>query len=99
MMQNELNALDLPVDVQIIGVNEAGYESGNDTMTDGRDLPWLQDTDDAMVWDTWDVAFRDVIIVDERNVEIARFNVTSNSLSSDANYEALRDLFVDAATD
>jgi hypothetical protein len=98
-MQNELNALDLPVEVQIIGINEAGYEAGNDTMTDGRDLPWLQDTDDAMVWDTWDVAFRDVIIVDERNVEIARFNVTSNSLSSDANYEALRDLFVDAATD
>ena len=99
MMQNELNALDLPVEVQIIGINEAGYEAGNDTMTDGRDLPWLQDTDDAMVWDTWDVAFRDVVIVDERNVEIARFNVTSNSLSSDANYEALRDLFIDAATD
>jgi len=99
MMQNELNAMDLPVDIQIIGVNEVGYESGNDLMTDGRDLPWLQDTEEAMVWDTWDVTFRDVILVDERNEEITRFNVTSNSLSSDANYEALLNLFVDAATD
>ena len=98
-MQDELDAMDLPVDIQIIGVNEAGYESGNDLMSDGRDLPWLQDTDAAMVWDTWDVGFRDVILVDEQNEEITRFNVTSSPLSSAANYDALLNLFVDAATD
>ena len=97
-MQQELDALDLPIDVQIIGINEAGYESGNNAMTDGRDLPWLQDTDEAQVWEGWDVTFRDVVLVDARNQEIARFNVTSNSLASDANYDALLELFVEAAT-
>lgn len=98
-MQDEIDALGLPVDVQIIGINEAGFASGNDTMTDGRDLPWLQDTEEAAVWDRWDVAFRDVILVDERNEEITRFNVTSNPLSSDANYDALLNLFIEAASD
>ena len=63
-MQDELDAMDLPVDVQIIGVNQVGHESQNATMVEGRDLPWLQETADLNVWNLWDVTYRDVILLD-----------------------------------
>ena len=33
------------LDIQILGVNRMDWEWGNAAMTDGRDLPWLQDVD------------------------------------------------------
>ena len=98
-LQNELNARDdLDLDIQIIGVNEVGYESGNASITSGRDLPWLQDTVEWNVWETWDPTYRDVIILGTDGAEVGRFNVTSNNLATSSNYDALLALFVDAAT-
>ncbi len=98
-IQDELDAMDLPVEVQIIGVNAVGMDSGNDDMSAGRDMPWLQDTIEENVWETWDAGYRDVILVDEFNREVDRFNVTSNDLSDPVAYAALRDLLVGMATD
>jgi len=98
-MQQELDLrADLDLDIQIIGMNEPGFESGNDLMTDRRDLPWLQDTHDDMVWDSWDPVYRDVILLDENNVEVGRYNLTGTDLGEADNYTDLLELFVDAAT-
>ena len=67
-------------------------------MTDGRDLPWLQDTDEDLVWDSWDHVYRDVIILGPSNEEVGRYNVSSFDLSDDDNYTALVELLVEAAT-
>ena len=97
-LQVELDAMDLDIPVQIIGVNDIGYESGNDSMSAMGDLPWVQATVDQPVWSDWSAGFRDIVILDTDNVEIDRFNVTANDLSNPDNYAALRDLLVDYAT-
>ena len=83
----------------MIGVNAEGYESGNEDVCDGRDLPWLQDTTDELVWDTWDVNYRDVIILDGNNELYDVFNLTTYGLSDSDNYEALMDLLITAQSE
>lgn len=97
-IQAELDAMGLDIPVQILGVNDIGFESGNDLASALGDLPWLQATDEQDVWTTWSAGYRDVLILDENNVEIDRFNVTVNDLSEPDNYAALRDLLAGYAT-
>ncbi len=94
-LQADLDAA-FPGAVQILGVNDTLYASGNDSITDGRDLPWLQNTVEADVWATWGVAYRDVWVLDADNVPVGIYNLTANSLADQVNYDALRTLFVDA---
>jgi hypothetical protein len=89
--------------IGIIGVNEFGFDGNNQGFSDGRDIPWLQDTDSnsnsiSDVWyDSWNVEYRDVIIVDEANDEMERYNVTTFNLATPENFETLRDLFIEHA--
>ena len=68
-------------------------------MADRGDLPLLQDAGDPLVWDTWDPTYRDVIILDGDNVEVARYNLTIHDLEDDDNYAALRDLLIATASE
>lgn len=79
----------LPV-VRILGINAAGAEAGNDGMTAGRSLPWLQDTDSQDVWGKWDVTWRDVFILDQNNRHIDTYNLTQHNLADSTNYATLR---------
>ena len=83
--------------MQILGVNEAGFENGNNNITDGRDLPWLQDVPSANVWDSWRVGYRDVIIVDADNNVTSVYNLSDNDLANGDNYAAIKSLLIDAA--
>ncbi len=101
-MQDELDATFPELDIQIAGINEQGHEAGNALITEGRDIPLLQDVDangDGLsdVWSSWDVDWRDVVILDEENVVAAVMNLTSNDLADPANYGALRQLLIDTA--
>jgi len=78
--------------VQLLAVNEEGHESGVATMAVLGDLPLLQDTSKVDVWGTWEVTYRDVVILDEDNVEVDVFNLTTYDLDDPANYQALSDL-------
>jgi hypothetical protein len=98
-MQDDLDALGLPVQVVIHGVNQTGFESGNDDVTVGRDIPWLQDTPTENVWASWAVGYRDVIILDEDNVPIAVYNLSINNLLLTAKYDELKALFTAATMD
>jgi len=104
-IQDEL-AIERPdLAIQLLGVNKVGMESGNQEIIDeGRTLPWLQDVDldadgNSDTWTAWDVAYRDVIIVDGTNWPVAVFNVTDYDLSEAANYNALKEWLVDAASE
>jgi len=87
-----------PGDIQILGVNEAGHESGNATITDGRDIPWLQETAEQPVWSWWAPTYRDVIIVDRENRPFAVYNLTEHNLAEGAKYDALKALILEAAS-
>ena len=88
-LRQEAEAAEPPLNVAFFGVNEAGHESANDTITEGLSTPWLQDTEAVNAWAAWAVEFRDVVILDDGNVPIAVMNLTYNDLSAPQNYEAL----------
>ena len=92
-MQNELSGLPL----QILGINETGYESSNDDMCDGRDLPWLQETSGDPVWTAWQVEYRDVIVLDKDNYPVFRYNLSDNDLGDPEVFDELRTLLEDEA--
>ena len=103
-MQQELDSENPELAISILGVNEFGEESGNSLMTADRDLPWLQDIDDdgngsSDTWDSWSVTFRDVIITDSSNVQVAVYNLTSNDLANSENFATLKQLLIDAASE
>ena len=79
--------------VQILAVNEAGYESSLNKLTALGDLPVLKDEATNAVWDSWDVTYRDVVILDGKNECYAVFNLTGNSIEDPANYAAIKALF------
>jgi len=97
-MQGELGTEGLAV--HILGMNEAGEESGNAAMCNGRDLPWLQDVaDSAEVWTSWNVVYRDVVILDRENQHFRSFNLSAHPLEITANYESLKQLLRDAVAE
>ena len=91
-MQKELEAGPGERQVQIVGVNQAGHETANASMTDGRDLPWLQETADMDVWTAWQIAYRDVVVVGPDNRVVEVFNLTQKDPGVAENYAALKDL-------
>ncbi len=99
-MQAEIDSLETLRAVQILGVNGVGRDLGNDGMTAGRVLPWLQPgSDDEDIWALWEIVYRDVVILGPGNEHLGTFNLTVNDLSDPANYAALRDQLLEAANE
>ena len=96
-MQPELDAAAPPVEIELLGVNRIGSETGNASITSGRTLPWLQDTQQQDVWVDWQVTYRDVVILDEENRRIGVFNLTEHDLADTAQYAALKTMLLEAA--
>ena len=82
--------------MDILGINAVGEESGNDTIGEEADLPWLQDVSDQDVWGQWNAEWRDVVVLDADNVEVGRMNLTDHDLALPDNQQALRDLITQA---
>lgn len=82
---------ELPDSIAILGVNEVGFERGNEAFTEGRDLPWLQDVEEQAVWSQWGVSYRDVVLVDPEGSVVGTYNLSEHDLSRTQDFEALRD--------
>ncbi|MHC4176189.1 MAG: hypothetical protein ACYSWU_01710, partial [Planctomycetota bacterium] len=96
-MQNDLTLNHPDLAIQILGVNARGYEAGNGSVTSGRDIPWLQDVDadhdgQSDVWSSWNVNYRDVVMLDAANNRLGAFNVSTHGLQITQNYQSLRQL-------
>ncbi|MBM3880028.1 MAG: hypothetical protein FJ387_09965 [Verrucomicrobia bacterium] len=78
-------------------MNRTSDSSYNGLATEGRGLPWLQDSFTQNVWSRWGVVYRDVRILDGQNRVVAVYNLTEHDLSQAANREALKALFLAAA--
>ena len=97
-MQNDSALAGLAREVHILGVNGIGHQADNATICAGRTLPWLQDVPGVDVWTSWQVAYRDVIILNADNEITAVFNLTDQDLGDPTHYDALRDLLVQSTT-
>lgn len=102
-MQAELATSRPDLAIQLLAVNENGRASGNAGMVAGRSLPLLQDLDTnnnglSDVWtESWDVTYRDVVIVNAENQSLGAVNLTVYNLADAANYSALREILIDTA--
>ncbi len=102
-LQDDLRASRPELDIQILGMNPFQEESGNAAVTEGRDIPWLQDVDadgdnfgDTWLVD-WPFVYRDVVIVDANGVAVDSYNLTINSLEEPESYSTLRQMLIDVA--
>jgi hypothetical protein len=102
-MQRELQATHPLLPIQLMGINEPSQEAGNESTTNGRDIPWLQDVDtnsngraDAAM-DLWNMAFRDVIILDGGNQKVGTYNLNQHNLVDSDNYATLKQMLIDTA--
>ena len=57
-------------------------------------MPWL--SNGASVQGAWGASNRDIFILDADNEFVASVNCTTNSLNTQANYDILRALMIDA---
>ena len=96
-MRDSLAAENLAHEVAILGVNNKDAESGIPDMCARRDLPLLQDTAQADVWGSWNVTYRDVVVLDAQNRVITVYNLTQHDLGQPANYDSLRAILRAAA--
>ena len=86
-MQQEL--LEQGYDIYIIGINEVGFEIANEQVTEGRDIPWLQDQEDILMWNEWKVQYRDVLIFDEELTIRDVINLSQFDLRDEDNYSSM----------
>ncbi|MBT3218490.1 MAG: hypothetical protein HN348_05315 [Proteobacteria bacterium] len=96
-MQQELETERPDLTFQLIGINQTGYDSGNDEMVTGRDLPFLQDNAKVDVWHLWNVTYRDVVILDEDNLYVESYNLSLYPLSNATYYAELKQKLIEAA--
>ncbi len=96
-MQGEFDTQYPDLAIELLGINETGFESANDTVSEGRDIPWLQDTSATDWWGTWTPTYRDVLILDGEGELAGVFNLTDKPITEDANYVELKALIVEIA--
>jgi hypothetical protein len=95
-LQKEIDVENPETGISILGVNEAGY-GNNEAICEGRDIPWLQDTQEDDWWGTWGITYRDVVILNRDGNEEAVFNLTEHDLGNPNEYAAFKALLFDVA--
>ncbi|MDZ4805700.1 MAG: hypothetical protein SGI90_12650 [Candidatus Eisenbacteria bacterium] len=101
-MQAEIDTLLDAIDAterpaSILGLTSVDDGSGNDTIVIRRMIPWLQDTTEWMAWESWEITYRDVVILDEENRIVDVYNLTSHDLANPANFATLKNMILEAA--
>ncbi len=66
-------------------------------MCEGRDIPWLQDTEEANWWGNWDITWRDVVILDRDGNQADVVNLLEHDLEDTEEYAALKTLLLNVA--
>ncbi len=98
MLQRELDGMSTRRRVHIAGIADPVSEGLTNLIVEGtRRLPMLQDTHAMNVAGSWRTTLRDVVILDERALRVAVFNLTENSLAVPANYARLRAALLEIA--
>jgi hypothetical protein len=85
------------LNIEILGVNAILESSGNTNAELRRTLSWLQDTAEQNVWTQWEVAYRDVRILDSQGQLYAVFNLITHDLGRETNRTTLKQYFLAAA--
>ena len=63
-------------------------------MTEGRDIPWLQDRTDVQLWEAWTINYRDVLLFNEDLILQETINLSQFNLTLPENQQALLDKMI-----
>ena len=85
------------VPVHLLGVGAVGGEADTSTVTQGRTIPWLQDTTTQDAWGAWRVNYRDLVVLDAANRPITIYNLTSHDLTRPTARDTLIQILTTAA--
>ena len=93
-MQNEL---DPKLGIQLIAVNSPGAPDGVESVTEDRDIPYLQDTTKVDAHGLWGASQRDIYILDKDGVFVDSWSLDpvpegGYDLGEAKNYEMLKSL-------
>lgn len=66
--------------VEILAVNEIGYDNFEYVDTVSSQLPWVQDVEEVNAWDLWEITYRDLVILDQDNIFLTTYNLTDNPM-------------------
>ena len=96
-MQQQLDVTASQRQIAILGVNGIEGAAATDTMIAARTLTLLKATASDNVWQLWQVAYRDVVVVGPSNERLFTFNLSANNLSDSDNYALLKNQLLDSA--
>jgi hypothetical protein len=85
------------LNVEVVGINRSDQSGNNHLVTGSRSLPWVQDTIDADLWNSWNVAWRDVRIVSSQQKLAGVYNLSSNNLGLPINRTSLKNMLLKEA--
>ena len=83
--------------IHLLGVNQHYAVTGNVLNCEGRDIPWLQESQTTNAQTSWEAEYRDVVVLDADNIPVAVYNLTAHNLSDPANYDELKALLLSHA--
>ena len=66
--------------VEILAVNEIGYDNFEYVDTVSSQLPWIQDVEEVNAWELWEITYRDLVILDQDNIFLTTYNLTDNPM-------------------
>ena len=96
-MQDELDSAHPELQIDLLVINEIGFDSGLEDLYAVTDLPVLQDDEIALVWDSWAATWRDTWILDTDNASVGVYNLTEHDLSDPDEYALVYEALVSAA--
>lgn len=97
-MGAELAAASPSVPITLLGINEVGRESANGDITEGVDMPWLQDTTEVDVFGTWPPdRLRELKIVGPGGEVVRTFDLNDEDPDEAEHYDAIKQALLDAA--
>ena len=98
-MQDELNANYPQLDIQLLAIDRIDAQgNGVSNFSIDQDLPMVVDNNSDSIWSTWGGAWRDVVILNQDNEIVTSYNLTQYNLANQSNYDTLKQLLIDTAT-
>lgn len=82
--------------MRFLGVNRADGADDASLATDGHTIALLQDDEEQDVWGSWEVEWRDLVVLDAENRVVGVMNLTEYDLGEEENVQLVRELVAEA---
>lgn len=82
--------------MRFLGVNRADGADDATLATAEHSIALLQDDEEQDVWGSWEVEWRDLVVLDAENRVVGVMNLTEYDLGEEENVQRVRELVAEA---